>query len=393
MAAPSWSRLALAALLALPCVTAARPSDAQPAATAPRRAVSVVIKGSAEEGRVLAATILELLARLQLTMVDGESRSPVLATVEIDLAGPEGAHVLVRSGSGEPRLDRRVRDANAAIQREQIAHAVRGAAEAELLADDDRSAGRSPPGPPAPGGSTPPSPAPPPPAPDPSPRAESPAPEPPPRASSDVAVDRDTSTSTTVRSPSALALDVATVVGGGPVASSAGPVMRVGGSAALAYRRGLRPSLALSALYAFPFDAGTDTLSSRTKLVSTRAMAALEILRGRWFTLDLGGGGGVDVLSVAPASTVLPGSALRDAQTRVDPILSVGATGRFAIASDVTLMLGVVSDFDLASRQYVFDDRGQRGVVLEPWTLRPMVLAGLSFTAFGEVPFQPRGSR
>ena len=82
--------------------------------------------------------------------------------------------------------------------------------------------------------------------------------------------------------------------------------MRVGGAAALAYRRGLRPSLGVSALYAFPFEVGSDTLGSRTKLVSARAVAAIEVFRGRSFAIEGGGGGGLDVLAVDPTSTILP---------------------------------------------------------------------------------------
>lgn len=338
------------------------------------RAVSVVICGPGDEARLLSATILELLSRLQLTMVDPPSQgaSDLLAHVEIDLGGTNDARVLVRSKAGAVVLDRTVRDPNPAILREQIAHAVRGAAEAELLADEDRAAGREP-------TSTPP----------PKPEAPPPAEPAPPRAEENAAATAGPSRHEEGATTNGLALDVSSFVAGGPVARTAGPVMRVGGAAALAYRRGLRPSLALSALYAFPFESGDDVLGARTRLVSTRAAMGIELMRTGWLGLEISGGGGIDVIGVEPTSSVLPASAMREGTTRVDPILSGALTMRTAVASDVTLSVSVVGDADLTVRKYVFEDGGLRGVVFSPWSMRPLLQVGFSFTAFGDRLFPP----
>jgi hypothetical protein len=347
---------------------------ASPASAQSRRAVSVAIHGAQQTGeaRLLSATILELLSRLQLTMIEptAGANNGLLASVVIDLDDTSGAHVVVRSGTGSVVLDRSVHDANPAIQREQIAHAVRGAAEAELLADEERVASS------APASATPPAPSAPPPASPPTETAATPR---------DDAGEREQSRERTVWS--GLALDVSAFVAGGPVASTVGPVLRVGGAAALAYRRGLRPSLSLSALYAFPFEAGDAVLGARTNLVSARALAGLELLRGRWFALEVGVGSGMDVFTVEPTSTVLAASAMGEKTTRFDPILSGAVTMRFAVASDVALTLSVVADGDLVSRRYVFDNRDLSGNVIAPWAVRPFLLAGLSFTAFGEPQF------
>lgn len=363
------------------------PATAQqnPTAPAPRRAVSVAIKGPPEETRVLEDTIRELLARLQLTVIAAPTggTSSLLASVEVDMSSSAEAHVVVHGAAGTPVIDRVVtRGSTAAIQREQIAHAVRGAAEAELLADEDRVAGRAPPVPS-------PSPVPPP--------AEPPPPPPPPPVETPPVVVAPVEPAPAKESPTpvvrsrALALDLATLAGAGLVARDAGPVARVGGAVVLASRGGWRPSIAFGVLYAFPFEAGSDTLASRARVLSFRLMPGIELLRSSRFALDVGGGGGIDILTVEPASKVLPASVLAETTTRGDPILSASITGRFALASDVVLTLTALSDFDLASRRYMFDDRGQRSEVLAPWSARPTLLAGLSFTALGSAPFEPKG--
>lgn len=139
----SWSpaRAALAAAFAsMTLATAARAET-----VAPRRVVVVHVNGTPDETSSLEAAVRELLARLELTMATGSApASSVLETVTIDLTAT-GAKVVVKSASGSTVMDRLVRGESPAIQREQIAHAVRGAAEAELLVDADRVAGRAPP--------------------------------------------------------------------------------------------------------------------------------------------------------------------------------------------------------------------------------------------------------
>jgi hypothetical protein len=409
--------LLLGVALVTSSIAASRDGLTQPSAetATARRIVSVDIRGgSPESGRLLEATIRDLLARLQLTTVKRwTSAAAVLANAEIDLTDASGgAHVLVRSSSGATILDDTIpRDPNPAIERERIAHAVRGAAEAELLAEEDRVAARtkSPQdgGRPAPAG--PASPA--------SPAAEAkaaPAPEakpaeagsappeaktppPPPsevetRATPVAAPDRD-SPAMFARPEGGIALDVSTVAGAGLVAADTSPVARVGGSIALASRQGWRPSIAIGALYALPFDTGSDTLTSRTTMVSLRAVPAIELFRANRFALHTGVGAGIDILAVRPSSEVLPAASLNGSSSRVDPVLSAAVTAQLALASDVVLLFTATSDFDLASRHYVFDDRGQRSDVLAPWNVRPTLLAGLSFSAFGEAPFATRGGR
>ncbi len=380
--------MALTAALALPLSVLAvtRPASAEPApasSPSPRRVVAVSITGGAgDEARVLEETIRELLSRLQLMMVGkgvlapSVSASSLLASVDIDLGAPSAngaAHLVVKSASGSTVIDRTVaRDSTAAIQREQIAHAVRGAAEAEILADEDRVAGRAPPIP-----TPPPSP--------PVASMEPPLPSPP--SPPVVAEAQPVPNEKPLPSPprgSAFALDLATYGGAGLFADDVGPVARIGGSATLAYRRGLRPSLGLGLFYAFPFESGTSALTSRAHIVSLRLMPAIEVLRRSRFGIDVGVSGGVDFLSVDPSSDTINGQYLKDSTTRADPIVGANVTARILLASDVEVTLSALADVDLTTRRYVFEDRGQRSDVLMPWTLRPVLLAGFSFTAIGE---------
>lgn len=385
---PRHAPLVLAIAVATMAIASSpAPARAQPTGTTPppRRVVSVEIQGPADETPVLAATIRELLARLQLTTGGrGSASATVLAAVDVTIDGAGAAHVTVRSADGAIVVDRMIpRDANIAIQREQIAHAVHGAAEAELLIDEDRVAGSAAPVPEPPPDAAPPPAEPEPPTPPPSPEPAKPAPV--------TVPDHDRT-----RAPAegrGLALDLSTLVGGGVVGDGAGLVARVGGTVTFASRRGLRPAITLGAFYAFPFSSGDDTVTSRSSLVSVRAMPSIEVLRRLPFAFEVSAGGGIDSLSVEPSSPTLPASALGAASTRIDPVVSGAVAARFAIASDVTLTLTLLGDVDLATRRYVFDDRGRQTSILSPWTVRPTLFAGLSFPVLGETPYRSARTR
>lgn len=345
-------------------------------AVTPRRVVVVHANGTPDEVSALEATMRELLGGLQLTMATRSApASSVLETVTIDMT-EAGAKVVVRSASGATVLERLVRGESPAIQREQIAHAVRGAAEAELLVDADRVAGRAPPvvDPPAPNAEEPPAP-PAPPAKEPPTEASPIAPQKPPSAEAPLAPAKSEG--------APLGLDVSTFAGGGGFANDTSVVMRVGGSIAVASRRGLRPELAVTALYAFPFETGDDSLMARTKLFSLRLMPGLTVLRRAWFGLETSAGGGVDVLTVDPTSSFLPGDVLGESTTRVNAIFSAAVTGRVTIAADVSVTLSAILDVDPSSRRYVLEVGRVDYDVFTPWSLRPMVLAGISFAALG----------
>ena len=217
--------------------------------------------------------------------------------MRIDLASRYEAVVSVRRGRTE--LRRTVpRDSTPAVVREEIGEAVRLGVEAQLLADASRSA-------------------PPPPAP-----AAAPAPSPVvPEAPHPVAA-----------SSRWFALDLTILAGGGLVASDAGFVPRVGGGAVIGSRRRLRPSLTVTAAYVVPFERAADRSSNVTtqaSFVSLRAVPAIEILHASWLAVNVGAGGGVDVISVDTSAQHDPASVvqLSPVPNRVDPIVTGACDG------------------------------------------------------------------
>ncbi|HEY8079788.1 MAG TPA: hypothetical protein VIF62_36910 [Labilithrix sp.] len=349
----------LVALVLLGLAAPIREAHADETTDAQRRTVEVAIAGNAQESALLEDTMRELFARRGLSVVrSGAPRDAVLARVVVDLAAEGGARFVVADGrNGQVVLEKTMpREAgDAAIVREEIALAVRSAVESELLHDD----------------SAPPPPAPPPPP----PIATEPPPDrvaPPPRP------------------PSAFAIDVTTFAGAGWVADATGPVARIGAGAAIASRRGFRPSLALTFTYAVPFETSTELISSHTNLVGIRAIPSVEVARTTWLALELGLGGGVDVLTVEPRSLVLPVSTLGESTTRGDAVFTGAVTARIAVASGVTLALTAASDVDPATRTYVLDDGATRNSVLALWHFRPTLLLSLGVTALGDGPFEAR---
>ncbi|MGO9000331.1 MAG: hypothetical protein ACLQVI_43975 [Polyangiaceae bacterium] len=371
MLSPARAIVLVAVLSVVPLVsTIASAQDAGPPATADG-IVDLALVGP--EDSELKDSIRELLARLHVAVAapgapSGGSSSRV-ASVQIDLSSRTDALIVVTdAATGEVRLRRSVpRDASAAITREEIAHAVQSAVEAALVAARDRASQPPPPAPP-----------PPPPsvivvAPAPPPVKEEPKPIPP---------------------PSRFGLEVATLAGVGPIANDSGAGTRIGLGVVAVSRAFLRPSLALSFLYAVPFDNavqfdnGNQDLSTQTTIVSTRALAGIGLVRGAWFAADLGVGGGFDDITVAPRSNQL---SVNDQTTRIDALLSAMLTAHVGLTAGVVLLVSAGVDVDLDSRRYVYAQGSTDTPLLAPWNVRPMILAGFGFTALGDGYFPTSG--
>ena len=336
------------------------------------RTVSVTIVAGGDDADPLVATVRELLGRVGLN-VDAHlvatpsagpepAEAPAGLSVRIDLASRYEAVVSVRRGRTE--LRRTVpRDSTPAVVREEIGEAVRLGVEAQLLADASRSA-------------------PPPPAPLPAPAPAPVVPEAPPPVAA---------------SSRWFALDLTILAGGGLVATEAGFVPRVGGGAVIGSRRRLRPSLTVTAAYVVPFGAtlstDTATVTTQASFVSLRAVPAIEILHASWVAVNVGAGGGVDVISVdtpqqrEPASVVQPSAV----PNKVEPIVTGLATAYAALAPGVAFTLVVGADVDFDPRQYyVAGPEGKDIPILTTWRVRPVALAGFTFTAVGSSLFAAR---
>ncbi len=149
-------------------------------------------------------------------------------------------------------------------------------------------------------------------------------------------------------------------------------------------RRGRRPSLTITAEYQVPFESAiaNANVHARTTIVSLRAVPALELAHASWFAIDVGAGAGVDIVSVNP--TPGGGITLKDVATRVDPILTALATAYASLAPGVTFTLVVGAEVDPAApRYFVGGAQGENIDLLTPWLVRPVALAGFTFTAVG----------
>jgi hypothetical protein len=370
--------LLAAILLAAPSAGAQSPTAPAGATPPAQRVVDVTILGGGDGAATLMDTVHELLGRLGLDVtphlsptLPSENPPPSAAvasggiSVWIDLGSRYEAHATVKSASGEVR---RVvpRDGSPAVVREEIAEAVRSSVEALLMAEQV-------PRPAAPPVVVPPEPPP-------SVAVAAPPAVAPPDASAASGSSRW------------FALDVTTFAGGSPVSGDSGIVPRVGGGVVLASRHGRRPSLTVTGAYlvpfANPFDMAGTTVTAHATLVSVRALPAVELLHWAWGALDVGAGGGFDVVTV---DATLPGMTTtvktEPSQTRVDPVLMAAATAYASLTPGVALTLVAGAEWDLTPGEYFVQGGGD---VFVPWRVRPVVLAGFTFTAVGNGLFATR---
>ena len=335
--------------------------DAGPA-PAPRT-IDVTIVAGGDDAEPLIGTIRELLGRLGLgvephVVATAEAAPPAAASpglsVRVDLASRYEALTVVRRGNEEVR--RTIpRESSPSIVREEIGEAVRSGVEVQLLAEAAQNA-------------APPAPAP----------LANPAPAP---------VMADTHPSTPA-APGWAALDLEVLAGGGPIASGAEFVPRLGGAAVIASRRRLRPSLTVSAAFLVPFesslpsDATFPGVTMRATIVALRAVPAVEVIHGSWLAMDVGAGAGIDVISVeAPQGALLISTS---GSNRVDPVVTALVTGYAAITPGIAFTLAVGGEVDLASPTYALrESGGGYSDILVPWRVRPYALAGFTFTALG----------
>jgi hypothetical protein len=381
----------MAANVAFAQSPAPAPVQAQP--TTARRIVEVQVAGGGADAASLDDTVRELLGRLTLVMESqsvgrldpddaafrSTSRPSMLARVGIDLRARDVAVVIIVDGrTGDITMRRTLRrDGPPAVVREELAHVVQAAIDPMVLAERDRVSAPPPPPPPEPAPEPAQEPAPPAPVAEPAPQPADPN-------------QRDAATSSPA-SHSPLALDLVTTAGAGSIAPGAGVIARAGGGATLVYRRGLRPSIGVDAHYVFPFDTGSDVALAHVEIASFRSQAGIEVFSSPLFAIDVGAGGGIDLLSVSPRSNILPSDRLGRSTTRVDPIVSAAVTGYLAIGGGTALSLVLAGDVDLASPHWVIVGAGSSQTdAFAPSRIRPLAMLGFTFTAAGEARFTPR---
>ncbi len=359
----------------------------QPAASASpsahARDVDVTILAGGNEANPLMDSVRELFGRLGLAVNPHILATPDEApdagpsstglSVRIDLASRYEAVIIVRNNLVEVRRTIS-RDASPTIVREEIADAVRSVVEAQFLPDESRQTASA--------------------APVAAPVVASP-PEPPPPAAPPTA---ETLAPQAPGKGPWFALDLTVLAGGGPIDSDSTFVAHVGGGLVFGSRRGRRPSLTLTATYLVPFENSFAnsfaSVASHTSVWSLRAVPAIEVAHASWIALDVGAGGGVDIVSLAAVQSSAPSmTKIGAVGTQVDPILTALAKVDVDLAPGVAFSLVVGSDFDfIRPVLYVVNTPGNnQGDLLAPWHVRPMAMAGFTFTALGTGLFATRG--
>jgi hypothetical protein len=326
--------------------------------------VDVTVVAGGDDTDALMGTLRELMGRLGLGIEPhvATAGAPAVIPAEpthglsvwIDLASPYEAVAIVRRGRTEVR--RTIpRDSSPAIVREEIGEAVRSEVEAELLVE----AAASPPQPPPAGVPVlPPAPV----------VREAPVP--------------------VSASNRWFALDLTMLAGGGLVSSDSGVVPRVEGGVVLGSRRRFRPSLTVTAAYSIPFDGEPHSgVTATESAVSLRAVPGLEIAHTSWLALNVGLGGGVDIISINPKLSTSTFQAA-NVPDRVDPILTAEASLYLALAPSVAFTLVAGTDVDFVPPVYAIGSPPED--VREPWRVRPVALAGFTFTAIGRELFAAR---
>lgn len=320
-------------------------------ARAQARQLVLTARGPDAEVALLTSSLGELLGRLGVSLASGtEGGGPgLLAKAVVELSPDEG-RLSLADAEGTVVLYRRIpRRASAAVLVESVAHVLHSAV-TELLEPRRVVAPSAPP------------------------IVEAPSPLP-------AAAPED---------EARVGLELGAFVGGRAFERTA-VVVSAGVGVSVSARLGrLRPALSLVGSYNSPFDAASTLVDLRTQSASLRLLPTLLVLERGWFSLEVGAGGGVDLLFTQVRSSELPPGLLSRERVDAAPILTGLLAARASVSDNTDLVLGLTLDADLAPRRFVADLPGARQVVFWPWRFRPALVAGFSFGAAGA---RPHGGR
>jgi hypothetical protein len=147
-----------------------------------------------------------------------------------------------------------------------------------------------------------------------------------------------------------------------------------------------RPRLWIGASYDTPFQATSPDVTLRVAVWSVRALPTVALLRWGVLGLDAGVGAGLEALNAVPAPGQTAGGPpiATASASNVDPV----ATGQVLIwlrpTGGASVLLGAYADYDLTPHRYTTVDRFlQSSTVVEPWQLRPAVMAGFCIPLTG----------
>lgn len=321
------------------------------AAQGPRPPVHVVVAGDPAEARRFEEATQELLGRLGVEVSFGPtSVASGAIVVRVDLTRSDAAVVGIRSPSGEEN-QREVRSQGSrSVLIDESAHVVQAAVESLL--------------------------------------SEPPAPTAVPTASAVVSLPPRRAPARASPGRPALGFDVSAFAGLHAMAPAAEAVPKAGVGLQGAYRRGRwRPGAWVLCEYRLPFDIDESGSPPRAQTLALRLLPSIDLGRGRGWLVQAGVGAGLDRFHVTHAVEDAVGHARHEAATWATPVLSGMLAFRLDVADNVQLTLLTLGDWDPAPPDLEVRRRRPGGPEeVTPWTFRPGVALGLTFTAAGAKP-------
>lgn len=169
-------------------------------------------------------------------------------------------------------------------------------------------------------------------------------------------------------------------------------IAQVGATLAIAKNGPFRPSLTASGSYSLPVEVGNSWVKARVSTVGFRLIPTLTLWSTHMLALDIGVGGGIDVISISPQSNRLPASRLWGPPARVCGVGSALGGLEIRISGSATAGAKLGIDADFSKLRWVTEEGGAHESILAPSHWRPFGWLGLSFTAVGRGRFNNQTS-
>lgn len=150
------------------------------------------------------------------------------------------------------------------------------------------------------------------------------------------------------------------------------------------------PGVSLLLGYQGPVTRQAETVDLQVQL-QTLSVRLLPSLRRRFgpVELELGLGGGLDLLIASTSSSTVPGARLRPNRVDPAPFFTAGLGASLRLTTATAIFLRAVVDLDPARRRYVSSFAGEREYLLVPWTARPALQLGFSFDVMSRAERSP----
>ncbi|HKQ70546.1 MAG TPA: hypothetical protein VJT73_14460 [Polyangiaceae bacterium] len=328
--------------------------------------VDIAILGPDADARALERSLRELFQRLGLEMRVRERGAGTLAfdkkasiRASVDLRAPESAVVSLSDALTDRALAPRTieRRGSRALFLEEVAHVTHVATESLLAARQEEATPAVTSEVPSP--------------------AEAPAPNPP------KGEPREDAPRTSLGSVSGGRIDLALLAGGEAFTKDASLGLTLGGGVRVAVSATPHvPAFWFVGKYHLPFGHDELPVVIHARVWSARLVPAWRVSRGKTVFVEVGVGGGADVISLSPGAAEGVTS-LRADRTDVSPVATAVVATHVLVDSGTSLFLAANVDWDLTPRAYFMEREPERMALIEPRVLRPGLAVGLSFNVAG----------